>query len=78
MPQRFNPQNIPSSRRISMERAFTNGNHKNISAVALHVGVNRKVASAYLKHLIAVGQLPKDNRFVKSSKRKYRENRNSI
>ncbi len=65
MPAKFNKLMISSQKRISMERAFLGGTHKSVSAVALHVGVKREIAKAYLKHLIASKQMPEKNEFVK-------------
>lgn len=70
MPAKVSQLVISPQKRISLERAFLGGNHKSVSAVALHVGVKREIAKAYLKHLISSRQLPKQNQFVKMQLKK--------
>jgi len=70
MPTRFNPSTIHPEKRISMQRAFSGGFHKTVPAVALHVGIETKLARAYLKYLIRTKQLPKGNTFLKTQVKK--------
>jgi len=66
-------QKIPLERQISMENAFNGTEHKSIKGVALHTGVPKFKARAFLLHLIRTHQLPKTNRFalrLKLTKRK--------
>ena len=65
MTAKFNHLTIPPERRMSMQRAFLGDYHKTIASVALHVGVKKEIARAYLKHLIRTKQVPEKNRFLK-------------
>ncbi|MFA5930831.1 MAG: hypothetical protein WC821_00800 [archaeon] len=61
---------IPMERQVSMERAFGEGMHHSVLSVALHVGVPKAQARAYLLHLIRTNKLPKTNKFVQRLKTK--------
>jgi hypothetical protein len=66
MPIRFNPSLIPLQRRISMERMFSGQSpHRTIKGVALHVGVNPRLAGMFLKHLKKQGAIPRQSAFWK-------------
>jgi hypothetical protein len=65
MPVKFNPATIHPQKLISMQRAFSGGFHKTIPGVALHVGVETKLARAYLRYLIRTKELPKGTPFEK-------------
>jgi len=58
---------IPSFRRVSMERILTGNSpiHKTIKAVALHVGLPESVVAEHLALLRKNKSIPKDSPFYK-------------